>query len=199
MALVPSCAARGCKSLGELVAGIGLRRLQASPIGGDFRTSGIDRHKFMTNAMGSSLHQQLLDDPLRLSIPSLAELMVANTSPCIDEIESRPNLVVEGAPYCVVVVDRNRIIDLHVIDRPADVIDVLLERELRSLHTDYHQSLSLVLFGPCTNVGECAQGVNAGIGPEIDEDDFSSQARSRQWLRVEPRCRAAERRQLTFD
>src|ERR1039458_872295 len=190
MALVQSCAARGWKILGEFKSGIGFRRLQAAPIGGGFRPLGIDRNKLMGNPSGTGLDEQVLDGPFRLFVIALAELMVSNTPPCIDEIESRPNLIVESAPYRMIVVDRNRIIDLHGIDRPADVIDVLLERELRSLHTDYHQSLSLVLFGPCTNVGECAQGVNAGIGPEIDEDDFSSQARSRQWLRVEPRCRA---------
>src|SRR6187549_329833 len=33
----------------------------------------------------------------------------------IDEIEGRPILVVEGAPNCIVVIDRDRIIDPHVL------------------------------------------------------------------------------------
>ena len=38
------------KVLGALIADIGFRRLQAAPIGSGFRTAGIDRNQFMTNA-----------------------------------------------------------------------------------------------------------------------------------------------------
>jgi hypothetical protein len=40
---------------------------------------------------------------------------------------------------------------------------------------------------------------DAGVGPEVDEDDFSAQVSRRQRPRIEPLGRAAERRQFTFD
>ena len=98
-----------------------------------------------------------------------------------------------------VVIDRDRIVDPHVLHGPADVVEVFLERELRRVHADHHQSLILVLLGPRADVGKRAQPVDAGVGPELDQDDLSPQAGRRQRRRVEPRGRAAERGQLAFD
>ncbi len=89
-------------------------------------------------------------------------------------------------------IDRDRMIDLQLLRRSANVIEVFLERELRRVDADHHQSLIFIFRGPRPDIGERAQPINAGIGPDIDEDDFSAQAGWRQWLRVEPSGRAAE-------
>ena len=123
---------------------------------------------------------------------------MSNTPLRIDEIEGRPVLVLERAPYRVVVVDRDRIIDPHGLRGSSNIIDVSLECELRRVHADHHQSLILVFLGPRADIGKRAQPVDAGIGPEVDEDDLAAQAGRRQRLRVEPPGRAAKRRQLTF-
>src|SRR5437660_12808500 len=107
----------------------------------------------MTAAAGSGLGEQLLNDPFRLFVFALAELMMANFPPRIDEIERRPIFVLESAPYRKVVVDRDRIIDPHVLGGSANVIDVFLECELRRMHANYHQSSILVFLVPLAHVG----------------------------------------------
>src|ERR1700730_18475956 len=44
----------------------------------------------------------------------------------------------------------------------------------------------LVLLAPRANVRKSAQPIDAGIGPELDEQDFPAQAVRRQGLRIEP-------------
>src|SRR5215218_805704 len=112
--------------------------------------------------------------------------MVSNSALRIDEIQCWPILVVEGSPDGVVVVHRDRVIDPHLLHGPANVIYVLLKSELRRMDADHYQSLILVFFGPRAEMGNRPQPVNAGVGPEIDEDDFSAQSRRRQWRRIQP-------------
>ena len=63
-----------------------------------------------------------LNDHFRLFVCALAEMMMPNTPLRIDEIQRRPILVVEGTPYDMVVVDRDRVIDPHVLHGPAHVV-----------------------------------------------------------------------------
>src|SRR6266576_5589480 len=98
-----------CKVLGAFIADIVLRRLQATPIGGSFGTTGIDRNQFTTDAADPGLGQQLLNNPFRLFVFALPELMMSNMPLGIDEIEGRPVLVLKGTPYRVVVIDGDRV------------------------------------------------------------------------------------------
>src|SRR5438093_7261188 len=102
----------------------------------------------MTDAADSGPGQQLLNDLFGLFVFALAEMMMANAPLRIDEIESRPIFVLESTPYRIVVIDRDWIINLHVLRGSANVIDVFLECELGSVHTDHHQNLILVFLGP---------------------------------------------------
>jgi hypothetical protein len=97
----------------------------------------------------------------------------------------------------MVVIDRDRIIDPHVLRGLANAIDVLLKCELRGVHADHHQSVIPILLGPSADIGKLAYPIDAGIGPEVDEDDFSAQVGCRQWLRVEPLGRAVKRRHFS--
>ena len=54
-------------------------------------------------------------------------MMMSNTPLRIDEIERRPIVIPEGSPYDMLVVDRDRVIDPHVLHGPANVIRVFLE------------------------------------------------------------------------
>src|SRR6266576_554543 len=96
--LVQYCTAGRRKVLGAVIANVIFRRLQAAPIGGDFRTTGIDRNQLLTNAAASGLGQQLLNNPFRPLVLALAKMMMANFSLCIDEIERRPIFILESAP-----------------------------------------------------------------------------------------------------
>ena len=125
--------------------------------------------------------------------------MIANMPLRIDEIEGRPIVVIESMPDRIVVIDRDRILDPHVLGGPANVLEVVLKGELRRVHADHHHSVILVFLGPRADIGKGAQPVDAGVGPEVDEDDFSAQVGRREWRRIEPRGRATQRRQLTFN
>ena len=132
-------------------------------------------------------------------VVAFAEMVVADVALGIDEIMRRPVLVVEGAPDRIVVVDRDRIVDLEIGDGLAHVVDVLLEGELRRVHADHDQALVLVLLGPGADVGNRAQAVDAGVGPEIDQHDLALEALRRQRRRVQPLDRAGEWRQRALD
>src|SRR5438309_5831659 len=110
----------------------------------------------MSDAADSGLSQQLLNNHFRLLVFALAELVMSNTPPRVDEIEGRPILVLESTPYRMVVIDRDRIIDPHVLRGSANVIDVFLEFELRRVHADHHQSLIPVFLGPRADIGKGA-------------------------------------------
>src|SRR5262245_57450962 len=122
-----------------------------------------------------------------------------NTAPDIDEIESGPILVAEGAPYCKVVVDRDWIRQSHDLYGAADVFEILLEWKLGRMHADHHQALILVLLRPRAHVRKLAKPVDARVGPDVDEDDLSAKVGSGQRLRVEPCGSIREGRQLTFE
>ena len=96
--LVQYCTAGRRKVLGALIADIVFRRLQAAPIGGSFHTTGINRNQVVADVADSGLGQQLLNNPFRLFVFALAELMMSNMPLRIDEIEGRPILVLESTP-----------------------------------------------------------------------------------------------------
>jgi hypothetical protein len=93
--------------------------------------------------------------------------MVANTSARIDEVEGWPVLVLEGAPDCVLAVDRNGVLDFHLPYRTTDVVDVAFERELGGMYPNHERFP--VLARPGANIWQRAQPVDAGVGPEVDE------------------------------
>src|ERR1700681_1435725 len=134
----------------------------------------------MSERTVSGLRQQLLNNQFRLLVFALTELMMSNMSLCIDEIEGRPVLVIESTPYSIVTVDRDRVIDPHLLHRLANPLDVFLDIKFRRVHADHHQPSILVRLGPRSNVGKGASPIDTGIGPEVDQDDFSAQASSGQ-------------------
>ena len=64
--------------------------------------------------------------------------------------------------------------DAEAGDRLPDVLDLLLEREFRRVDADHDQPLILVLFRPGADIGQGADAVDAGIGPEIDQNDLAA-------------------------
>src|SRR5262245_39752491 len=74
--------------------------------------------------------------------------MMTDTPPGIDEIQSRPILILERTPYRKLVIHHDWIIDPHLFGGPANVSDVFLEGELGGVHADHEQSLIAVFFRP---------------------------------------------------
>ena len=141
----------------------------------------------------------MLDDPFRALETALTKVMMTDAPLRVDEVDRRPVLVAERPPDGVLAVDRHRVVDAHVRDRLAYVVDVLLELELRRVNADHHQAPTLVLLGPGAHVRQRAQPVDAGIGPEVDEDDLTAQARNGQRRRVEPVAGTVERGHPPFN
>src|SRR2546425_3889764 len=153
----------------------------------------------MSERTVSGLRQQLLNNQFGLFVFALTELMLSDMSLCIDEIEGRPVPVIESTPYPVITVDRDRVMDPHLLCRLANALDVLLDVKFRRVHADHHQPSILVPLRPRSNVGKGASPIDTGVGPEIDQDDFAAQTSSGQRWRVEPFDRTADRRQLALD
>src|SRR5439155_14973688 len=74
----------------------------------------------------------------------------------------------------------------HVLHRPPDVVEVLLEPELRRVRADHDQAVVLVLLCPRADVRKRAEPVDARKRPELDEDDAPAQVLRGQRLGVEP-------------
>ena len=126
---------RRLEVVGALVAEVVLGRLERLPVGGGLDAVGFDGHRILGDA------QQLLDDLFRPLVVALSESMVPDLPLGVDDVESRPVSVVEGLPDRVVVVDRDRIVDPHLLHGPADVVEVVLERELGRVHADHDQAV----------------------------------------------------------
>src|SRR6267378_6839871 len=108
--------------LGTVISRVVLRRLEVAPSGGSLEAARIDRGEIMADAAVSRLEQQLLDDPFRLFVTALAELVMANAPLRIDDIERRPILVIQCVPDREIIVDRDGIRGSHLGGRSAHVV-----------------------------------------------------------------------------
>jgi hypothetical protein len=94
---------------------------------------------------------------LGLLVASFAELLVADDPVLVDEVERRPVAVIERAPDVVVVVDRDRVLDPSLLDRPPDSVDLVFEGELWRVDPDDDESRRR--GRPATTRGRRAPGV----------------------------------------
>ena len=181
-------AAGGREVPGSLVAEVGLGRPHVLPDGGHLVAARHDVHELVLDI------EQALDRPLGLLVRALAEVVVANLAVRVGEVEGRPVLVGERLPDAVVVVDGDRVFDTPPGELRADVVELVLERELGRVHADDREALRAVLLAPRTDVGERAEPVDARVRAEVERNHAAAQGLGRQRLGVEPRGRAVERR-----
>jgi hypothetical protein len=169
------------------VAQIRLERVEVVPIGRRLHADSFDRDQLALDAV------QPLDDPLRLLVASFAEVVVADETVLVDEVQRRPVAVREGTPDLVVVVDRDRVVDRALLRRVSHAVDVVLEGELGRVDADDDQAVVSVGPRPGAHVRLLAQPVDARPRPEVDEDDMAPQLGGAERLGIEPRGRPAER------
>jgi hypothetical protein len=103
------------------------------PVGLRLHAEPFDGHEFPVDA------EQALDDALGFLVASFAEVVVADESVRVEEVQRRPVVVGEGAPDLVVVVDGNRVVDRSLLRRLPYAVDLMLERELGSVDSDDDQ------------------------------------------------------------
>src|SRR5829696_5515229 len=123
-------------------------------------------------------------------------MMMPKASLRIDEIQRRPITVLESPPYDMLIVHCDRITDVHFLQGPAHVAHILFKGELRRMDADHYQPLIFVLVGPGADIRKLPQPVDAGVGPEIDQDDLPAQSLRRQGWRIQPLVRTLERSEL---
>jgi hypothetical protein len=103
---------------------------------------------------------------------SFTKLVMTNVSLRINKIKSWPIMVLEGMLHRILVIYSDRVIHRQ---GSADIVDILLESKLGRVHPNHDQSLIRILLSPSANIRELAQPIDAGMGPKVDEDDFSAQ------------------------
>ncbi len=141
-----------------------------------------------------SLREQLANRGLGLVVVTLAEVVVAHVPRAVDQVLRRPVLVVPRVPRPEVVVERDRVPDPELLGVVADVRPHPFEGELRCVDADDREAARPVALVPLGDVGERAQAVDAGVRPEVDQDDPAAELGQRQRLRVEPADEAGELR-----
>src|SRR3712207_3403056 len=106
---------------------------------------------------------------------TLAEVVVADASLLIRDVQRWPVVIGEGAPDGVVAIERNRVIHPHLLGGRDHVVDVALEAELGRMNPDHAQALILVFRGPLTHVRQRSQPVDARVRPELHGDYASAE------------------------
>jgi len=149
------------------------------PVGLGLHAGPFDGEELALNA------EETLDDALRLLVASFAEVVVPDDAVGVDEVERRPVVVGEGAPDRVVVVLRDRVVDVPHLHRLPHEVEVMLERELRRVDPDDDQPVVSVPARPCAHVRLLAQPVDARERPEVHEDDMPPQLGRAERLGVE--------------
>ena len=159
----------------------------------------LDGHEGAIDALRSSVDEQLLDDHLGHRVLAFTEMVEADPSLRVGDVERRPEMIGEGLPDPVIGVERDRIVDAEVARSRDHVVDVMLEAELGRVHADDRQPEIAVLGVPGAEVRRRPQPVDTGVGPEVDRDHATAESGRRQWLGVEPTGRAVEPRQVALD
>src|ERR1700729_4349349 len=121
MGAVADRAAGRSEILGPGKTDVGLGRLDVGGVGGGLGARRAHGNHVYGQVALAGLGQKLLDHLLGFGIVALAEEVVADLALGVDEIIRRPIFIVERAPDRIIVVDRDRIVDLELGDGLFDV------------------------------------------------------------------------------
>src|SRR3989339_429364 len=85
----------------------------------------------------------------------------------------RPVPVLVGAPSSIVVVLRNRILNLIIIDSFQNVFIFFLKFKFGRVNTDNHKPFIPVFCIPVFQIRQSSYAVYAGVSPEINEHNVA--------------------------
>ena len=108
-------------------------------------------------------------------VATFAELDVANSALSVDQVVRRPEAVAVVGPRAEVVVERDGVFDRIVLGTGLHVGGNLLKGVLGGVHADDVQPEVLVSVVPTVDVRHRTLAVDAGVGPEVDQNDFAAQ------------------------
>ena len=145
---------------------------------------GIHQHR--QSHVGIHLAQQFLDDLLTFSIAAFAEVAVTKIAILVEQVFRRPVPVGKGFPDFAVTVDHDGIGKAKLADAALYVRFILREGELRGVDSDYRQTLIAIALVPGLHVRKCTDAVDAGVVPEVHEDDPSPQLAKTEWCGIQP-------------
>jgi CHAD domain len=77
--------------------------------------------------------------------------------------------------------------------------DLPFKRKLRCVGADDDQAMLVVFLRPGADIGMRPEPIDAGVGPELHQDDLLTQVCRSQWRGIDPLGRTGERRHLAFD
>src|SRR5713101_3238438 len=100
-------------------------------------------------------------------------MVVAQVALRVDQIFSRPIAVRICAPDGIAAVQYDRIIETELRDRLENVSAVARETEFRRMHPYYDQAFCGVAAMPFRHVGQGANTIDAGVIPEIEQNNFA--------------------------
>ncbi len=132
------------------------------------------------------LPKKFLNDFFAFAIRSLTEMAEAQVPFLIQNIFCGPATVGEKLPEFEVAIQNNWVGDAELVDGAFDVRLVLGKSELRCMHSDHSESQVHILLVPLLDVGQSANAVDAGVVPEIHEDDTTAQLAEAQRRRIQP-------------
>src|SRR5580765_4076967 len=135
----------------------------------------------------SRLGQELPDDVLRLRVAALSDLRVPDDALLVDDHGRGPRPVPVAPPDGEVIVLHHRVLHAQLSRRGHDLVVGLLPGELRRVHPDDRESLSLVLRVPVPQLRDHVLAVVAAVGPELHEHHASAKVGERQRRAVDPR------------
>ena len=121
--------------------------------------------------------EQPADGPLHLHRVAFALAQHDDPRLPVEEVEARPGPVAPRTPGPVAVVLADGIADPELADGMLHIRAQMLEGEFRRVDADELQAGRRVLLVPALQVGQRAQDVDAGVGPEVHDADLAPQRR----------------------
>src|ERR1700733_415873 len=201
--------ARRGKVLRARIAEVGFGRANVAHVGGSLHSLPMNADSVRRHRLCICLFQQLLDPSLGLVIVALAEVLVSHFALGVDEVVRRPVFIVKGIPDRLIAIECNGIGDAKLLHCLLYIRHLSFKVELRRMDSDHHQTAVLVLVRPRADIRDGAKAIDAGIGPEVYENDLPSELLCRQGRRIDPAGRARQagqrrvsnnaRRLLCFD
>src|SRR5215472_7134273 len=163
------------KSFRAKVAGVSFGRSHI-PNGRCLNTIRRRDNRSAAKTSRAVLIQQRADGAFGNIVVAFTEVVIADPPPGVDQVVRRPVLIVKCLPDQMIAVEWNGKANPQLSHRVRDICLLLFESKLRGMHAENNQTSAGVLVCPTLYVRQLAKAVNAGVRPEIGQDDLAAQA-----------------------